>query len=75
MKLKHLLAVVMVAVLVGGASVSFAGKKCCGSEKCKAKAEKIEKCDCGKKDCAKCKAAAKGKCGSSAKSGCGKCKK
>lgn len=72
MKLKNLLAVMLVAVLMGGAWVTLAADEGTAGDG-SAKVEKAETCKCGKDGCAKCKAAAakKGKCGS----GCGKCGK
>ena len=73
--MKKLLAVMLVAVLMGGATVSIAACGKCAKKKA-GETEKVEKgkCGCSKTMCEKCKAkaakAAKGKCGGAAKGGC-----
>ncbi len=80
MKLRNVLAVMMVAVLMASASVSLAGKKKGGCGKCsKAKAAAVaaEKCDgkCAKEGKDKCDGkCAKAKAAKKAEGGCGKSK-
>lgn len=80
MKMRHAIAIALVAVMTCGAGLSVAKEaEKCGGKCDKAKAEKVV-CKCGKEDCAKCKAAAAAK-GSGcrkakkAKGGCGGCGK